>query len=129
MCTHALLACMTCSQCAFDITLSVFKHPVFSPCIHVCGHCGVCECLPGLWQLEALALFLLTLAHWVQDQQQNKYEATVTGGTLHAFGREVPLPFLRGKGAFCIRYLGRKLRIFENPGSALAVQVRPDLIE
>ena len=59
----------------------------------------------------------------VQDGELTEYRAYVTGGVLHCYGRELPLPFLRGSGTFRIQYLGRSLRIFENPGSALAVQV------
>jgi hypothetical protein len=52
----------------------------------------------------------------------------VTGGVLHWHGKELSMPFIRGTGTFRIRYLSKTLRIFENPGSALAVQVREDLL-
>lgn len=65
----------------------------------------------------------------LQDKATSEYKATVTGGIIHCNGREVPLPWLRGTGTFRVRYLGADVRIFENVGSSLAVQVREDLLQ
>lgn len=49
--------------------------------------------------------------------------ATIAGGCLHAWGREVPLPFIRGQGKFTVLYSGPTLRIFRS-GPSCVVQVR-----
>lgn len=56
------------------------------------------------------------------------YQATIDQAAVHWGGKRIGLPFVRGKGTFRVRYSGAKLRIFETPGSALAVQVRADLL-
>jgi hypothetical protein len=75
---------------------------------------------------QASSVASLAASRWcaVQDETVAQCRAYVERGVLHWYGRELSLPFLRGSGTFRIRYLGRNLRIFENPGSALAVQVR-----
>ena len=60
----------------------------------------------------------------LQDAALNLYQAQVTGGELHIGDRTIQLPFIRGTGTFRILYLDDNLRIFENPGGALAIQVR-----
>ena len=64
----------------------------------------------------------------MQGNEPSEFFAYVTHGVLHWKGREVTLPFIRGKGSFKAQYLGDTLRIFETDKGALAVQVRQDLI-
>ena len=64
----------------------------------------------------------------VQDVDTAKFKATVAGGEIVWRGRCISLPFIRGSGTFRVRYLGRRVRIFENPG-ALAVQVPERILD
>jgi hypothetical protein len=55
-------------------------------------------------------------------------KAAVERGCLHAFGRDIPLP-IRGSGYVSIMYLDSELRVLQNRGGAVTVQLRKDRLE
>jgi hypothetical protein len=65
----------------------------------------------------------------LQDATSSLYQATVNRASLHLGDWSIDLPFIRGKGSFQVKYVGDALRIVENPGIALAVQVREELLQ
>lgn len=79
--------------------------------IHAYGHSCIllppCRCLQG----EA-------------NTTPQRVRATITSGSLKAFGRDFGLP-ISGKGDFEILFCDGTIRIFRSTGS-LAVQVRAD---
>jgi hypothetical protein len=55
-------------------------------------------------------------------------QTSVTGATLHAFNKKLPLP-IRGKGTFTIMYTDDSLRLLRGAGGSLVVQVRLGVLQ